>query len=208
MKFAHLSPTAPAVFVAAMGISLWIFLLPGAGVQGGPTPLLAVIGGAAGRVAADLPTTANDRTSEPVGKAASPAQLATTRSEHFVARREAAHQVHRNARSRFGRRAPSAPTQAATLAAPATPVTTQQSFSSSTSGTTNARRQGHGGARTTAGAPVPRAHGHGKALGRSGEHHHGLPHGPAKKAPTAPPSAPTTPPKVNGGGNGHEGGKK
>jgi hypothetical protein len=206
--FAHLSPTVPAVLVAALGISLWVVLLPGAGVQGEPTPLLAVIGGAAGHVAADLPATANERASEPVGKAASSAQLATTRSEHFVPRRKAAtkaHRADRSARSGVGWRPLSALPQAAT---PATPVTTRQSFSSPTTATSKARGHGPGWARTTAGALVPRAHGHGKALGRSGEHHHGLPHGHAKKAPTAPQSAPTTPPQVNGGGNGQKGGKK
>jgi hypothetical protein len=207
--FAHLSPTVPAVFVAATGISLWLFLLPGAGVQGGPTPLLAVIGGA-GRVAADLPATANERASEPVGKAAaSSAQLAITRSEHFGPRRKVAtkaHRVHGSGRSGVGRRAPSAHPQAAATAASTTPVTTRQFFISPKTATSKAR--GHGRARTTAGAPAPRAHGNGKAFARSGEHHHGLPHGHAKKAPTAPLSAPTTPPKVNGGGNGHKGGKK
>jgi hypothetical protein len=202
--FAQLSPTAAPVFVAAIGISL--FLLPGAGIQGGPTPLVAVIGGAAGRVAADLPATANERASEPVGKAASSAQPATTRSEHFAPRsRKAAskaHRAHRSARSGVGRRAPSAPPQAAAPAA-TTPVTMRLSFSSATS-----KARGHGRARTTARAPSPSAHVHGKALGRSGEHQHGLPHGHAKKAPTAPLAAPTTPPKVNGGGNGHNGGKK
>ena len=52
--FAHLSPTVPAVFIAAIGIALSVFLLPGAWVQGEPSPLVAVVGGAAGRVAADL----------------------------------------------------------------------------------------------------------------------------------------------------------
>jgi hypothetical protein len=211
--FAHLSPTVPATFAAAMGISLSVFLLPGAGVQGEPTPLLAVIGGAAGRVAADLPATVNERASEPVGKAASSAQLAATRSEHFVPRRRQAatkaHRVHRRARTRVVRRAPSAPVQAAAPAAPATPVTTRQSFSTPTTATSKPRGYGHGRAlKPTAGAPAPRSHGHGKALGRSSEHHHGLPPGHAKKAPTAPLLAPTTPPKANGGENGHKGGTK
>jgi hypothetical protein len=208
--FAHLSPTVPAVFVAAMGISLWVFLLPGAGVQGEPTPLLAVIGGAAGRVAADLPAIANERASEPVGKGTSSAQYVTARSQHFVPRRRTAaidaHRVHGSARSGVGRRAPTAPQQTAAPAAAVTPVTTSRSFTSPTTATSKTR--GHGRARkSTAGAHVP-THGHGNAFGRSGEHHRGLPHGPAKKATTAPPPAPTTPPKVNGGGNGHEGGKK
>ena len=52
---AHLSPTVLAVLAAALGITLSVFLLSGAGAQGEPAPLLAVISGAAGRVAADLP---------------------------------------------------------------------------------------------------------------------------------------------------------
>lgn len=209
--FAHLAPTAPAIFVAAIGMSLTVYLLHGAAVQGEPAPLLAVIGGAAGRVAADLPAAVNKPTTKPVGKAASYAQPATTRSVQFVPRRRTAattaHRVHRSARSGVVPRASSVPLQAAAPAARATPVT--------------ASGHDHGRAlKSTAGALAPRAHGHGnahghgtahglgKAFGHSSEHHHGLPRAHAKKAPTAPLSAPTTPPKVNGGGNGRKGGKK
>lgn len=202
--FAHLSPTVPAIFVAAMGMALSAFLLSGARVQGEPTPLMAVIGGAAGRVAADLPAPVAKRVSEPVRKAASSAQLAATQPGHFALHRlqvaTKTHKAHRRAPSVVVRLAP---------ATSATPDTTGLSVSSATTATSKARGHGHGRARTsTAGAPVPRAHGHGKAFGRSSEHHHGLPRGHAKQAPTAPSSAPTTPPKVNGGGNGHKGGKK
>jgi hypothetical protein len=185
--FAHLSPTVPAIFVAAMAISLSVFLLPGAVVQGEPTPLLAVIGGAAGRVAADLPAAVAERASEPARRAASSAQLAATRSEQLVPQR-----AHPSARSRVVRRAP---------AASAPPAAPRLSFSSPTTATSGVH--GHRARRSTAGAPVPGAHWHGKAFGRSSEHHHGLPRGHAKKAPT---SALTTPP--NGGVNGHKGGKK
>ena len=211
--FAHLAPTAPAIFVAAIGMSLTVYLLHGAAVQGEPAQLLAVIGGAAGRVAADLPAAVNKPTTKPVGKAASYAQPATTRSVQFVPRRRTAattaHLVHRSARSGVVPRASSVPLQAAAPAARATPVTA------------SGHGHGHGRAlKSTAGALAPRAHGHGnahghgtahglgKAFGHSSEHHHGLPRGHAKKAPTAPLSAPTTPPKVNGGGNGRKGGKK
>src|SRR5580765_8367106 len=207
--FAHLAPTVPAIFVAAIGMSLTVYLLHGARVQGEPAPLLAVIGGAAGRVAADLPATVEKHAAEPVGRAASPAQQATTPSVQFVPRRRTAattaHSVHRSARSVVVRRGSSVPRQATAFAAAATPVTARA----------HAHGQGHGRAlKLAAGAPVPRAHGHGKAhghgeaFGRSSEHHHGLPRGHAKKAPTAPLSAPTTPPKLNGGGHGHKGGKK
>ena len=82
--FAHLSPTVPAIFVAAMGITLSVFLLHGAWVQGEPTPLLAAVGGTAGRVVADLPATVDHRASKPVREVASSAEFAATPSEHFV----------------------------------------------------------------------------------------------------------------------------
>jgi hypothetical protein len=184
----RLSPTVPAAFSAAIGISLSIFLLPGAGVQGVPTPLLPAIGGAAGRVAADLPAIANKRrASGPVANPASFTQPVATRTEHFVPqRRQAAtrvHRAHRPAPTRVVGGAP-APVPVVPPPAPATPVA------------------------TIAGAPAPPAHGHGKALGRSREHPHGVPPGHAKKAPTAPAPVPGAPPKANGGGNGHKGGKK
>ena len=210
--FAHLSPTVPAIFVAAMGISLSAFLLSGARVQGEPTPLLAVIGGAAGRVAADLPAPVAKRVSEPVRKAASSAQLAATRPEHVVPHRRQvatkAHRAHRRAPSGVVERAPCSPAGGNTghvRGAGHDAAALQQRDDGNEQG---ARPRPRPCAESTAGAPVPRAHGHGKAFGRSSEHHHGLPRGHGKKAPTAPSSAPTTPPKVNGGGNGHKGGKK
>jgi hypothetical protein len=207
---AHLSPTVPATLAAGIGIALSVFLLPGVGGQGEPTPLLPAIGGAAGRVPADLPSPASERASEPVGKVSSPAQFLATRTEHFVPqRRQAAtkaHRVHRRARPGVAPRAPSTPVQVAAPAAPATPVTTQRFFSTPPTAKGKARGHRHGRTLkpTTAGAPAPGSHGHGKALGRSSEHHHGRPPGQAKKAPTAPSPAPA----ATGGGNGHKGGKK
>jgi hypothetical protein len=209
--FAHLSPTVPATFALAIGISLSVFLLLGVGDPGEPTPLLPAIGGAVGRVAADLSATANDRASEPVGKTAFSAQLVATRTVHFVLqRRQAATKTHRvRARTGVVQRAPSAPMQVAAPAAPATPVTTSRFFSTLTTARGKARGHGHGRAlKPTTGATAPRVHGHGKASGRSSEHHHGLAPGHRKKAPTASSPAPVTPPKVNGDGNGHKGGKK
>ncbi len=212
--FAHLSPTVPAIFVAAMGIALSVFLLPGAWVQGEPSPLMAVVGGAAGRVAADLPATVNKRASQPARKAA---QLASTPSEHFAPRRQRAatnaHRVHRHARTGVVGQAPSAPEQTAAAAASATPVTMSGSLSSPTTapGEVRGHRHGHShgnGLKSPVGAPAPGLHGHGNGFGRSSEHHHGPPRGHAKKAPTAPLPAPTAPPKVHGGGNEHKGGKK
>jgi hypothetical protein len=213
--FAHLAPTVPITFAAAMGIALSVFLLPGADVQGEPTPLLAVIGGAAGRVAADLPAPVNHRASEPVVRAVIPARPAATRSERFAPPRRHAeartHRVHRHTRTRVVRPSQTVPVQAAAPAAPTTPVTTRRSLGNPKS--TKGKLHGHSHARAlrpTAGTKAPSArggHGKAKALGHSIEHH-GLPPGQAKKAPTAPQPAPTTPPKANAGGNGNNGGKK
>jgi hypothetical protein len=213
--FAHLAPTVPVTFAAAMGIALSVFLLPGAGVQGEPTPLLAVIGGAAGHVAADLPAPVNHRASEPVARAVIPARPAATRSERFALPRRHAeartNRVHRHTRTRVVRHSPTVPVQTAAPAAPTTPVTTRRSLGNPKSA--KGKLHGHSHARAlrpTAGTKVPSARGHGKAkaLGHSIEHHDGLPPGQAKKAPTAPQPAPTTPPKANAGGNGNNGGKK
>jgi hypothetical protein len=210
--FAHLAPTVPITFAAATGIALSVFLLPGAGVQGEPTPLLAVIGGAAGRVAADLPAAVNHRASEPVVPAVIPARPAATRSERFAPPRRHAeartHRVHRHTRIRVVRHSQTVRVQAAAPAVPTTPVTTRQSFSNPSS---KRKSYGHGHAharalKPTAVTEAPTAHGHGKA--KASGHHDRLPPGRAKKAPTAPRPAPTTPPKANAGGNGNNGGKK
>src|SRR5262245_36890397 len=50
-SLAHLSPTVLA-FGAAIGLSLSLFLLSGAGLPGGAVPLLPALGGAAKNVAA------------------------------------------------------------------------------------------------------------------------------------------------------------
>jgi hypothetical protein len=182
--FAHLSPLVPATFAAAIGISLSVFLLPGVGVNGRPAPLFSVIGAAAGRVAADLPATANERASVQVGKAASSAQLVAMPTEHFLPQRPQAatkaHRVYRRARTRVVRPAPSAPAPVAAPSAPAPPATTRRFFS----------------APTTA---KGKAHGHARAL---------KPTAPPP-APAAPPKVNGGgPPPDNGGGNGHKGGKK
>ena len=216
--FAHLAPTVPVAFAAAMGIALSIFLLPGAGVQGEPTPLLAVIGGAAGRVAADLPVPVKQHVSKPVRKAVTPARPVVTRSEASAPlRRPAAarthgartHRTQRHTRARVAQPAPSGPVQAAAPSTSATPVATRRPFGNPSSA--RSRSRGHGLARGLKPAPgtqAPHARGHGKAkaLGHSSEHHGGLPPGQAKKAkaPTTQPPAPASPAKSHGGGNGHE----
>jgi hypothetical protein len=214
--FAHFAPTVPVAFAAAMGIALSVFLLPGAGVQSEPTPLLAVIGGAAGRVAADLPARGKRHASEPVRSVAPVRPAATrpaaTRTERLAPRRRQAgtksRRAHHPARTRVVRAAPSVPVQAPPPTARAAPVTTRQFFSNPTSkGKSHGHAHAHARAlKPTAATEAPTTHGHGKAkaIGHSRERHDGLPPGQAKKAPTAPPAAPTTPPKSNGNGNGHD----
>jgi hypothetical protein len=208
--FAHLAPTVPVTFAAAMGIALSVFMLPGAGVQGEPTPLLAVIGGAAGRVAADLPAPVNHRAPEPVTRAVVPARPPATRSERFAPRRHAearTHRVHRHTRSQVVRATPTVPVQTAAPPAPATAMTTRRLLDNSKSA--KSKSHGHGHARAlqpTARTRAPSARGRGKAkaLGHSSEHHSALSPGQAKKAPAAPAPAPTTSPKANRGGNEHD----
>ena len=101
--FAHLSPTVPAIFVAAMGIALSVFLLSGARVQGEPTPSLAEIGGAAGRVVADLPATvANTAPRSPFARSPPPRSSPLRRPRMCAAAAASSHQrrtqVHRRAR--------------------------------------------------------------------------------------------------------------
>jgi hypothetical protein len=187
----RLSPIVPAAFAAAIGMSLSVFLLPGAAVRSEPTPLLAA-SGAAGRVVVELPAPAKARASAPVRHPGSLAQLATPPTEQLVSQPQqaapAGHPAHRQAPARVVGGAP-APVRVAPAPPPppATPV------------------------KVIAGAPAPPAHGQGKAVGHLSDHHHNqVPPGQAKKAPTAPPAGRGAPaaPKGNGGGNGHKGGKK
>lgn len=214
--FAHLPPLVPAAVAVAVAISLTVFLLPGVGLQSGPTPLLTSLGGAAGRVAADLPAPiAKKRAPREVRTVSFSAQLVATRTAPVRQRPRAAtstHRVHPSAQLRVVRHAPVPAVQAPRPAAPAAPATTRTFFSSpgKTTGHGRGHGQGHGhsGApKPVVKAPAPRAPGHGKAPGHSSGHGHGLAPGQLKKAPPGSPPAPA-PPKANGGGNGHKGGKK
>src|SRR5437773_1319075 len=102
--FADVSPAVPAAFAAGLGISLWVFLLPAGVVQKGPPPVLPAFGGAAGRVAADLPVA--PRSAPEVRKTASaqPQFVVALRPRTTKAR-----QVHHRARTVVVRREPSAP---------------------------------------------------------------------------------------------------
>lgn len=197
--FAHLSPVVPAVLAVAIAVSLTVFLLPGSGPQSGPAPLLS-LGGASGRLAADLPPPARKRVPERVRPASSAAQLAVTRTAlvprlHPTVTRT--HRVHRRSRARLVRRTAAAHTQVQRTAVPAAPVVPRRFFSSSKKTRGNGRghdqshrhgqEHGHGPGHDHRHSPAsraPRAHGHGHGVGHSSEH------------------------QGKGGGNGPRGGKK
>jgi hypothetical protein len=233
--FARLSPTLAAILAAAFGISLSVFLVPGAGVQEAPTPLLTAIGGAVGRVAADLPPAVSPRASEPTRRAVSKAAPASPRPTLIGARQKAStrtHRAHVRHSAPAPRHAPSTSARTATPAATAPVAASPGNFRKSPA--SKARGHGHGLLRKraadvpTAGAPARRAHGHDKTLGRSGEHRHKhrlspgkakkasaplpaptheLPPGQAKKA-AAPAPAPAAPPTAAGAEKGNKGGNK
>jgi hypothetical protein len=209
--FVHLSPTVLASFAAAISISLSLFLLPGAAVQGEPIPLLPAIGGAAGSVAAHLETPARKHHS-PRARAGSSVQViaaAAVPVRQVAVPRSALHKVHRPhrthpARTRVVRHAPPAPVRVTT------PVTSRQFFNTSKA---KGKAAGHRHKPKPAAGVGAAGKGHGKALGHSKDHPRGTPPGQAKKAPKAPMAAPLKsngggPPADHGGGNGHKGGKK
>src|SRR5262249_29903577 len=118
--FADFSPTVPATFAAGIGIAVWVFLLPAGVVQKGPTPVLPALGGATGRVIADL-RVAGGRASEAGNAASAPPQIVVALRPPTTKAR----QVHHRARTVVVRPAPSARVRAV---APAreTPVTKTQ----------------------------------------------------------------------------------
>ena len=198
--FADVSPAVPAAFAAGLGISLWVFLLPAGVVQKGPPPVLPAFGGAAGRVAADLPVARGP--APEIGKAASahPRIVVALRPPTMET-----HRVHHRARTGVARRAPSAPVRAVGPAAPKTAVTKSELFSIPPRGKGKARGHDRGhGPKPKAATPAPLPPGGGKALGHSNEHQDRLPPGRAKKAPPASESGPSPPPKGNGRGNGRK----
>ena len=217
-SLAHLSPTVLA-FGAAIGLSLSLFLLSGAGWRGEAVPLLPALGGAAKSVAV-RPTPAPGRPPAPSRVSTAPPVLAVVTSE--PASRPAVHRVpldrHARARARGrvvrpARPAPTPPAPVAVAApAPATPVSAPQPVSAP-KGKAKAlgHQRGHAAKAPVTGAP---ARGNGHARGHSPEHHQKTPPGQAKKAPAAPPNAPAAPAKAkgggppaeHGGGNGHNGG--
>jgi hypothetical protein len=186
----------PAAFAAGLGVALWIFLLPAGVVPKGPTPVLPGLGGAVGRVAADLP----------VPRASKVPKAASAHPQIVVALRPPAtnaREVHHRTRTVVVRRAPSAPVRAVARPTRKAPVTKSELFSIPPRGKGEAR--GHGPkSKTATQAPLPA--GRGKALGRSNEHEDRVPPGLAKKRPPASAPGPPPRPKSKGGGNGRDNG--
>jgi hypothetical protein len=209
--FAHLSSTVLAL-AAAIAVSLSVFLLSGAGLQGQPIPLLPALGGAADRVALNLATPGRERPPAPARTTVSTAQQVVP-TARLTAPRPAAHKVHRahHARAREVRHAPPSPVQVAVSApAPTTPVAAPVISAPKANAKAHGHRQGRAGKPAVAGT---HRHGNGHARGHSPGHHQGLPPGQAKKVPAAPPTAPPKakgggPPPDHGGGDGHKGDKK
>jgi hypothetical protein len=190
---AHLSPTLAAALAAAT-ISLSVFLLPGAGIQGGATPLLPAFGAAAGRVPANLPAVVHARRSRPVVHRASlPVVRVSTPAPRVVSRQVTAAPKPRPVRPHVRVRRVEHPVVVA-AAAPVTQVVTPLSAPST------ARGHDH---RQHPVAATPRAHGHGRAPGQATPRGHGRGLGHEKHSPAAPAPAPIAAPPGNGHGNGN-----
>jgi hypothetical protein len=216
-SLAHLSPTVLA-FGAAIGLSLSLFLLSGAGLQGGAIPLLPALGGAAGSVDMTPPSAPTDRNApapaaSPISAALQPlAPALPAPTSHPVVHR--VHRVHHapaRARDRVVRPARPATTPPAPVAvaapAPSTSVSAPQPVRGPR-GKAKALGHQHGHAARPSAAGTP-THGNGHTRRHSPEHHQGLPPGQAKKAPSAPPKAKGGgAPADHSGGNGDKGGKK
>jgi hypothetical protein len=218
---AHLSPTVLA-FGAAIGLSLSLFLLSGAGLQGEAVPLLPALGSAARSVDLTPSTPTNRSAQTPAARPVFTASPALAPTLPAPTPHPTVHRVHRVHHARARARAPvvrparPAPTPPAPVAvaapAPATPVSAPHPVSAP-KGKAKAlgHQRGDAAKAPVTGAP---ARGNGHARGHSPEHHQKTPPGQAKKAPAAPPSAPAAPPKAkgggppaeHGGGNGHNGG--
>src|SRR5262245_45469595 len=166
---AHLSPTVLALG-AAIGLSLSLLLLSGAGLQGGVTPLLPSLGGAADSVAAKAPRAVHPPSATPAPATIFTPRPAAVETAPVTVTRPAAQRVHRAhhapARARVVRPArPAAPSPSAPVAvaapAPAPPVSAPQPVSAP-NGKALGHQRGHAAAAPVAGAP---GHGNGHARG-------------------------------------------
>ena len=197
---ASASPMVAATLAVAT-ISLSAFLLPGAEIQSGPTPLLPALG--AGRVSADLPAVALTRSSKPIQNVEFAPALGSTPRERVVQRPEPASKtqpVHPHPRTRVVRRTVSAP-------APTAPATSVVRRFVSAPPAARARARGHGQARAVkVPAIAPTAHEHGNRQSRKHRHDPGGRR--EENVPAASPPAPAAPPQANDGDNGLKRGKK
>jgi hypothetical protein len=198
----NVSQTAVAALPAATSIWLTLFVLPGAGVQGRPLPLLPAIGEATGGVVAPFQAaarpaaTASRRIASSVRVVARPA----TPAGPSATPRRGTHRTHP-----VVRRSSPAPVQAAAptqvLAAP--PAVAQRPTGLALG---KAKARGHTKAAAVRAGVGARGRGQGKAYGHSAEHHWGAPPGHGKSASAARPVPPQS--TRNPGGEGHGGGKR
>lgn len=211
---ARTSPTVAATLAAAT-ISLAVFLLPGAGIQSGPTPLLAGLGAVAGRVPANLPV-AHARHSKTIVHRARITATVSTPVSRAVPQPRAAAPKAPPLRRHAGRRPVRHRVVAA--AAPVARVTPRRFFGAPVAarGRGHGRGYGHAHGHRHTGTPAmvsttPRTHGHGRAPGRSAPHRHGAgsrheQHGHAPAASTPVPAPPAS--HGNGGDNGQKRGHR
>jgi hypothetical protein len=217
-SLAHSSPTVIA-FGAAIGLSLSLLLLSGAGLQGDATPLLPALGSAARSVNLTPPAAPDHRSAPTPGPTpvfTAPPSLAssvsTPTSHPVVHRVNRVHHAPAHARVVRPARPAAAPAPPVAIPAPAlsTPDAAPQPVRAPRgNGKALGHQRGHA-AKAAVTAPAHRnapAHGNGHARGHSPEHHPGVPRGQAKKAPAAPTKAKGGgPPADHGGGNGNNGG--
>jgi hypothetical protein len=193
--YVNISQTAFAALVAAGSILLALFVVPGAGVQNRPLPLLPAIGEAAGVVAAPFAAPARPAATAP-RRAVVPAQV--------VARRARPPQPASAARPPLPViRPPAAARARAPIQAPAeTPLIAQQATQPPMG---KALARGHSKAPAPLAAAGTKGRGHGNAKGHSAQHHQGGRPG-HDRGSTARPAPLKS--RGNHAGNKHGGGKR
>lgn len=192
--FAHLSQTTFAVVAAAALTSLSLLVLPGAGGQVRPVPLLPALGQAVGAVSAPLEAPA--RAPAPSVRPPAPLQRAVATQTARGGASAATQRAHRAQRTHPVTR--SAPPAAVAARVPAAASTFTQVRVHPRG---KARALGHAKRAASGSAVGARGRGQGKALG----HRHGTPPGHTKSAPAARPKSNGN---GTGGGAGHGGSKR
>lgn len=199
--FAQVSQAVFAALAAATSIWLSLFVLPGAGVQGRPIPLLPAINEAADSVAAQFQAPARP-TAPASRRPASPTQVVArpaAPSRAAVSPQGRPNRVHRAHATVTPK--PPAPIQAAALVPAVSPAVAHRP-TGPPPGTANALGRAKGA--TPRAGVGSRARGLGKALG----HHRGARPGHAKGASAAQPVPPRSHGHGTGNGGGHGEGKR